>query len=342
MSQISQVGILGEGKMGTDILTYLLDFHFELVWVCSPEADIEKLTWQLNTYVKQSFDAGITGRHRFDKVKRTVISRNLTDLALCDMVIEALPETGDLKKNMFLLLDRVVKPGAIFASNSSSFNPSEMAPAGQRKAKFTGLLFFYPVHLKNIVEITVNQDTTAQTQSHLESFLSEIGRRFITLEETNSFILNRIFLDVLNEAFLLVHAGNCSYGQMDQLVITHLFPIGIFGFCDRTGLDTMLTAILNYLRNYPHKSYFFQLTAAMSELVSQGKLGVKTHQGFYNYPQVEIAGEEPENSLEIIGYLRQTWFSSAKRYTAQAHAPIDDANHAIREFFEISKGPFEH
>jgi 3-hydroxyacyl-CoA dehydrogenase len=154
-------------------------------------------------------------------------------------------------------------------------------------------------------------------------------------------MLNKIFLDFQNEAFLIVSSGRCSMAQMDQLVRDHFFPFGVFDFCDSVGLDTMLTSILNYTRDYPHRSYYALLIEKISSLVSQGRLGVKTQAGFYDYPMENKTINVPEGAASIIEYLQQSWLSSCKRFTAQAHIPIEDANHAIREYFDLSKGPFE-
>jgi 3-hydroxyacyl-CoA dehydrogenase len=128
---------------------------------------------------------------------------------------------------------------------------------------------------------------------------------------------------------------------MDQLIKTYLFPFGCFDFCDSVGLDTLLWSIQNYIRGYPHKTYYSGMTETLSELISQGKLGMKTQEGFYKYPMVAAPVSEPPTAAEIVDHLRQTWVSSARRHTAQAHIPIDDANFAIKEYFDIQKGPFE-
>jgi 3-hydroxyacyl-CoA dehydrogenase len=127
---------------------------------------------------------------------------------------------------------------------------------------------------------------------------------------------------------------------MDHLVSTRLFPFGVFDFCDSVGLDTMLASIRNYTRDYPHKDYFTGLTEAMESLIAKGRLGVKTHAGFYDYPMEDPPQEEPENAAKIEEHLHQTWFSSCKRFAALAHLPMDDMNHAIREYFSIPTGPF--
>ena len=340
-STISSVCIIGEGKMGTNIFYYLVGFGFRLVWLVSRDADTEKLRQQFTRKINRSFEAGIIGKEAFDILEQTVISASPEAVADCDLIIETITENPELKLDLFLELDAIANQACIFSSNSSSVKPFLLSPGSERRKRFIGMHFFYPVALKNIVEVTFTTDTCLETRMVVESFLNNIRRRFITLDENNSFILNKIFLDVQNEAFLIVQKGHCSYIQIDQLVKTYLFPFGIFDFFDGVGLETMLCSIRNYIRDYPHKSCYSQLIETLSNLVSKGSLGMKTQKGFYNYPKEELAADEPINSAEIVDHLRQTWISSAKSFFAQAHIPVDDANHAIKEYFDISKGPFE-
>ena len=339
--KINKVGIVGQGKMGAGIFHYLLDFQLDLVWVCSPQADTDKLIRQFAKRVKRSLDAGIIDNLRFETLTGTVITKDPAALHDCDLVIEALPENLELKKRLFLQLDEIVKPEAIFASNSSSINPSEIAPEGRRAGQFTGLHFFYPVSIKNIVEFTYSENTTAETIAAVGSFLNRIDRRYIKLDAKNSFILNRIFLDVQNEALIIVNSGNCSYLQMDHLVKDNLFPFGVFDFCDSVGLDTMLSSILNYTRSYPDKLHYSLMIETLSALVAQGRLGIKTQSGFFDYPAEAFTGEAPANADEIIDHLRETWQSSAMRMTVSANISAEDANFAIMEYFDITTGPFE-
>jgi 3-hydroxybutyryl-CoA dehydrogenase len=341
MNRIKQIGIIGEGKMGTGIFYYLLDFDLDLVWICSADADTNKLNRQFIRRINRSFEAGIISRHQFDTLQNTLITNDLSALRQCDLIIEAIPESVQLKKDVFERLNIIAKPEAIFTSNSSSINPSEIAPPGERAGKFAGLHFFYPVALKNIVELTVSAETTTGTIGLIESFLHQIQRRFITLDEQNSFLLNKIYLDFQNEAFLMVVAGKCSIAQMDQLVRNHFFPFGVFDFCDSVGLDTMHLSILNYTRDYPDKMHYSRFTDTLHKLVSQDKLGKKTGTGFYTYPMVEVNVEEPLNAREIQGHLNQVWIASSKRFTSQAKLPAHEVNHAILEYFGTSGGPLE-
>ena len=341
MFSIKKVGIIGEGKMGTSIFFHLLDFQFELVWFCSRYADIEKLTRQFGRRIRRSFDSGIIDQARYDKLLQISITTDIDKLQDCDLIIEAIPEDIAEKKKLFHQLDKIVNAEAIFTSNSSSINPSDLMPQSAGSRQFAGIHFFYPVPLKDIAEVILASSTKAHTCTIIESFLNAIHRRYIILDEQNSFILNKIFLDFQNAAFRIVYNGPCTYYQMDQLVKKNFFPFGVFDFCDSVGLDTMLASIQHYSRDYPDKNNYAMFISRLTDLVAAGKSGVKTHKGFYSYPMEDITGKDPEHTLEIIDHLRHTWLSSCERFTARSSVPTDRMNHAIKEYFGIEHGPFE-
>jgi len=338
---IQKVGIVGEGKMGSGLLYYLTGFDLYLTWSCSRAADIDKIRKQFGKRINRSMESGIIDENKHQALLKTTITSELSDLIDCDLIIEAIPEDVKLKRSLFANLDLMVNLGCIFASNSSSIKPSLLSPSAQRQEKFAGLHFFYPVALKNIVEFTVTPETSPVTISAIESFLGDIQRFYLTLDEKNSFILNKIFLDFQLAAFQIVNQGLCSYRQMDELVKKDFFPFGVFDFMDSVGTDTMLASIQNYIADYPHKSWFEPLVLQLQEMVKHGKLGMKTGEGFYHYPSESISMGEFQDSASISEHLRQTWFSSVKRFTAQSHIPIGEINFAVKEYFGLLKGPFE-
>ncbi len=336
---MTKVGIIGTGKMGSGIFYFLIGQPFDLVWICSERTNLEKLTKQFSKRIRRALETGVIDKVRYGTLLLTPVTTDLTALQDCDLVIEAITEKLEEKQRLFGAIDRIVRQEAIFSSNSSSINPSALLPENDGRRQVAGLHFFYPVAMVDIVEITLSQAVTADSAKKLESFLETIGRCHITLDEQNSFILNRIFLEVQNEAFRIVKEGSCTYEQMDQLVKSNLFPFGVFDFCDAVGLDTMLVSIRNYIREYPRKDSYELFLTALEKLVAAGKLGVKTHEGFFKYPLTGNTVEPPEYEADIEEHLRHTWLSACAKFTAKLPVRQEGITHAIEEYFGIGQDP---
>jgi len=348
MTTIKKIGIAGEGKMGTNLFYYLLNDSFTLRWKCSSAADIEKIKTTFLKRINRSRDAGIYPTITFEKlITETTISSENEILADCDLIIEALPEEIDIKRKFFETLDAIVDEACIISTNSSSINPTRLIPSPRRSSLFLGLHFFYPVSLKNIVEIIVPNSFFNPALTAVTNFLDMVNRNYIILDEGNSFILNRIFLDFQNESFLMVHKGHISMEQLDALVRKYFFPIGVFELFDSVGIDTMLTSIKNYIENYPHKDYYSPLVNHLETMVQKGILGQKSCHGFYQYPKGEVGyrtidfdpNSDPEGQL--AEHLRSIYLSTVRRFTSQSNLSIPEMNDALKEYFCIKKGPFE-
>jgi len=338
---IQSVGIIGEGKMGSNIFYYLLDFDFQLVWIGSPESNKAEMQKVFEKKLKRKHDTGIISPDQYrQKKSEIIISTDLNQLADCDLIIEAIPENLEQKKSLFSHLDGIARPDCILTSNSSSINPGKLVPSEKRKQAFTGLHFFYPLGLKNIVEIIFPESVSREVRKKVSLFVEKIQKKYLVLDENNSFILNRIFLDFQNEAYHLVENKHLSMENLDDLVKKHFFPFGVFDFMDSVGLDTMLTAIKNYTVNYPHKNYYEPLIHLLEKKVALGQLGKKTGKGFYPSDGIENPDQDFP-AEDIVHHLKQSFQSSAKRFTMQSHSPIHEMNDAIKEYFELEKGPFE-
>jgi len=176
--------------MGTNLFYYLLDFGFKLIWICHPSANIDKIRNTFEKKIKRSFDNGLMDeQHVTFLLNSIVISSDPTVLSPCDLIIEAISEDLELKKELFRAIDPVVSRNCILASNSSSIRPSELIPSESRKDKFIGIHFFYPIALKNIVEFITTADTSRKTKDFVKNFLYIIKRNWLLLNEKNSFIL---------------------------------------------------------------------------------------------------------------------------------------------------------
>jgi len=319
--------------MGTNLLYYLLDMDFCLTWICSGEADLEKLRKNFTKRLGRSLEAGIIDENRLQGIlERIKISNKAEDVATCELIIEAITEDLEAKQQLFRVLDMIASPECIFTSNSSSIHPSALIPSDNRRAKFAGLHFFYPIALKDIVEVIVTPETSKATLEQITSFLDSIRRRFLLLEEKDSFILNRIFLDFQNEAFLLVKEKKASLQQIDRIVKDQFFPTGVFEFFDSVGLDVMLASVKNYVRNDPKEEWYDQLIIQLQELVSAGRLGTKTKGGFYGKGIPSDPGY-PENDGEIIVKLKATYEQTFIRFCKSSGIQPAALKTAMDEYF---------
>jgi 3-hydroxyacyl-CoA dehydrogenase len=248
------------------------------------------------------------------------------------LIIEAINEDVEAKKELFRVVDKIAPPGCIFVSNSSSINPSALIPSEDRKDKFAGIHFFYPIALKDIVEVIITSETSQETLSRITWFLKTISRRFLILEEKDSFILNRIFLHFQNEAFLLVNEGKASLQQIDRIVRENLFPTGVFEFFDSVGLDVMLASVRNYSRDDPSAERYRPLIGQLQDLVSQGRLGAKTKGGFYG-DGLSVDSGHPENDAEIIAILSASYEQAFRRFCMSSGIPPSELKTAMDEYF---------
>lgn len=346
-NNVLRVGIIGEGRMGKSIFYSLLDHPFRLHWIASQEADLHAMQEQLERKLLRSLKTGILTREEMDeRLSGTLISADPETVSVCDLVIEAIPEDLELKRKLFSELAEITPSGCILASNSSSIIPSGLFPGDHRNGDIIGIHYFYPVQMKETVELILTGKTEADVREKALTFLRNTNKQVLELNESNSFILNKLFLDIQNEAYRIVEMGKASVQQVDRLVKEHLFAIGIFDFMDEVGIDIMLCAVLNYTRDYPHRDYYSGLISKLELLLEDGKLGRKSGGGFYSYRDGgEVnAGINPlsaETEMEIQEHLRYTYLNAAKRFTMQSRCTIDEMNNAIREYLGLEKGPFE-
>jgi 3-hydroxyacyl-CoA dehydrogenase len=299
--ELKNIGIIGEGKMGSSIFFYLLGFDFRLRWLCSSEEGKAQALKSFEKKIKTLGKCGVMSETESAiKVADTVITSVASDLKDCDLVIEVIPEDLKQKREVFKILDEILTPSCILASNSSSITPSELIPSTKREDKVAGMHFFFPVQLKKSVELILGKKTSGQTKSALQKFLHSINKNAFIQDEENAFILNRLLLDVQAGAYLVSLEGKLSYRQIDKLVKDRLFPTGIFDFFDHVGIDVMLASIRSYTRNSHKKEFYGPLLDKLEELVSQGRLGLKTKAGFYDYCQPGSSGP-PEGTEELPG-----------------------------------------
>ena len=208
------------------------------------------------------------------------------DRAACsdvDLVVEAVPEILDLKLSIFSELDGICKPDCILASNTSSISISEIAAATSRPDKVIGMHFMNPVPIMKLVEVINGKDTSQNVTSTVLEAAESMGKIPLMCNDSPGFVSNRILCPMLNEAILTLQEGVAKPEAIDgimKLGMNH--PIGPLALADLIGLDTILH-IMNVLYEGFEGDPKYAPSQLLRDMVSDGKLGRKSGEGFYNY-----------------------------------------------------------
>lgn len=301
--------------MGSSIFLYLNGFNYNLTWLCSGEKGMEEARRNFTRKTSHLLRSGILSETEYSlKMRNTNITASVNDLGDSDLVIEAIPESLSVKKELFRKIGNEVKNGCILVSNSSSILPSEMIPENVLSDRSAGMHFFFPVPVKETVELIASPSTSVANIKLLAEFLREINKTPFFQNESNPFVLNRIILEVQAEAFIMIHENLISLEAIEVTVKENLIPAGIFEFIDHVGIDTVFSSVEAYQRFSSDKQRYSLMLKMLREKVDQGFLGVKTGKGFYEYKgltrQVDlhtknIADEEKHRDLTMSRLKRR-------------------------------------
>lgn len=349
---IDKVGIVGGGRMGEAIFYHLNDFDFSLVWVVRREGALDKAQGTFERKLRRLHRAGAIDDDAYAfKQANTILTCDRADLRDCDLIIETIIEDIEIKRALFKELDQIVNADCIFVSNSSSIKPSRICPDSERKTRFAGLHFFFPVRFNRSVELVGSDTFSADGMQALMRFAERIGKKPLVLPEQGAFILNKTFIYCQAQAFHTHRENILSYRQIDELVKRHVFSMGTFEFLDHVGLDVILSSAKNYLEDMDHKDFITITIEEVQKVVDQGRLGVKSGRGFFSYGNDEAPDDEAPD-LKQIGeaarrdYEREVVNKTICLYVNCAYGFVDkgycseaDLDEALGEYKGMDKGP---
>jgi 3-hydroxybutyryl-CoA dehydrogenase len=215
-------------------------------------------------------------------VARITRSTAYDALRPADIVIEAATENPELKLEILAQIDPLVRPNAIVASNTSSVSITKLASAISQPDRFIGMHFFNPVPVMALVEIVRGLQTSDATHDLVEVLSAKLGKTPITVANSPGFVVNRILLPMLNEAFFVLATGDANPTDIDdgmKLGCNH--PIGPLALADLIGLDVLLSVMQTIHDEFGDSKY--RPAPLLKELVAAGYLGRKSGRGVYRY-----------------------------------------------------------
>ncbi|HUU13819.1 MAG TPA: 3-hydroxybutyryl-CoA dehydrogenase [Terriglobia bacterium] len=281
--EIRSVGVVGCGLMGSGIAQVSAMAGFPTVVREVSQELLDKglaaIERSLGKFVEKS---EISAEQKAQTLGRLKPTLKLDDLADCDLVIEAIIENLDRKKDLFAELDGIVKADAVFASNTSSLCITEMMTATRRAPRFLGLHFFNPVPLMKLVEVVRTVVTDPQTVRLGLDFARRVGKTPVLTSDRAGFIVNRLLVPYLLDAIRALEEGVGTIGDIDQgmkLGCNH--PMGPLTLMDFVGIDTTYYIAEVLFNEYREKR--FAPPPLLKRMVLAGMLGRKTGKGFYDY-----------------------------------------------------------
>lgn len=288
---IKKVGVLGCGLMGSGIAQVAAMAGFDVVVLEADQKYLDKgfggIQKSLAKFAEKPVEkGGITAEQRDAAFARLKGTLNHDDLEDCDIIIEAIIENIDAKKQMFAQLDAIVKKDCIFATNTSSISVTEVMTATKRQERFIGLHFFNPVPLMKLVEVVRTIATDNKVFDEAMEFGKKLGKVPVRTSDKTGFIVNRLLVPYLLDAIRAYEEGVGSIADIDlAMKLGCGYPMGPFTLLDFVGLDT--TYYITHVMFDEFKERRFASPALLKRMVMAGWFGKKSGRGFYDWSNPE-------------------------------------------------------
>lgn len=279
---LNTVAVIGAGTMGSSIALAVAMSELPVVLKDVDKQAVDNGLARIERMIASQVRKGLSEE---DAQKRRSLIRTTTDtkdIANVDIVIEVVPEKLSIKEAVLSELDKVLKPEAIIATNTSSLPISQLARFTKRPNKVIGMHFFNPAHLMKLVEVIPGLDTDEPTVDAVMGFSRHLGKMPVRVEECASFLVNRLLGRYMNESLFALGEGLGSVEEIDQAVCDYVMPVGPFTLRDMNGCDIGLAVARFNFQEYGHR---FAVPPMLESMVANNWLGQKTGRGFYIYDE---------------------------------------------------------
>jgi 3-hydroxybutyryl-CoA dehydrogenase len=279
---ILNIAVAGAGTMGSGIARAAAASGYEVTLFDKHEDQAAQGLEKIRGSLDRNVAAGKLDRAvRYGILSRIKIAAVLESCADADLVIEAVAENEEVKKELFRKLDELCRPETVFATNTSSISITRLAHETKRPGLFIGMHFMNPAHIMKLVEIITGLRTSPETVSLIVGVAEKMNKTPVVVQDSPGFVSNRVLMPMINDAVCCLHEGIGSRESIDTIIrLGANHPMGPLELADFIGLDICLE-ILEILQTELGEKY--RPCPLLRKMVDAGKLGRKSGEGFYEY-----------------------------------------------------------
>ncbi len=279
---IKTIAVIGSGVMGGGIAQVAAQYGYEVILEDLKDEYVLSGLEEIGARLKKRVDEGKMKGEEFEKtISNMRASTSLEECCDADLIIEAVVEKEDIKKEIFGELDAICGDDIIFASNTSSIPISRLAQATQRPGRFVGMHFMNPAYIMKLVEVIRGPETSEDTVNVIKTVCERMGKAPVVVNDSPGFVISRVLATMINDAIFCLQEGVATKEGIDTIMkLGANHPMGPLELADLMGLDVCLE-ILGILHSDLGEKY--RPCPLLLDKVSAGKLGRKSGEGFYEY-----------------------------------------------------------
>ncbi len=301
-AKIATAAVVGTGSMGAGIAQALAAAGLAVIVTDADEKAIGKALRRIRKSVERRVERGKMPRRRADEmIERISVAESWQDFAPADIVIEAVFEETAVKRSVLSQIEAVCRSNAIIASNTSTINLDELAKKLAHPQRLIGLHFFNPAHSMPLVEVIRRNGTDPGVIATAMKFVKDIRKTPVLVNNREGFVVNRLFIPYLKEAFGLLEDG-AEARMIDAAMVEFGFAMGPLTLIDMAGIDILALTDRQMCKAFPHH---VPLSRIATSLVEQGCLGQKTGRGVYKYRQGDYTPGDSRLAGDIIANVQR-------------------------------------